>query len=144
MRILEIPKTIGPVQFGRLGSWITVRCPREYDAFMQNAGGQFLSASRRWLIEPQKIEPLIRELRRGTVQPPPARGHTSRLTSATALICFALLSLSGCSPYTFDATGRPVPYSTLQDGGTVRGSYNCGTPETPRPCREPVRRVRTS
>ncbi len=31
----------GPVQFGVLGGWITVRCPRDYDSLMRNAGGQW-------------------------------------------------------------------------------------------------------
>ena len=29
-----IPQRIGPVEFGALGSWVTVRCPRDYDSLM--------------------------------------------------------------------------------------------------------------
>jgi hypothetical protein len=35
----DIPRQIGPVVFGRLGAWVTVRCPHEYDALMRLAGG---------------------------------------------------------------------------------------------------------
>ena len=58
-----LPPRIGPVVFGGLGSWITVRCPRDYDSLMRNASGQWESGSRRWLIE-RRIGPVIRTLGR--------------------------------------------------------------------------------
>jgi hypothetical protein len=59
-----LPHRIGPVEFGTLGSWITVRCPRDYDSLMRNAGGQWEPGSRRWLIEKRRIGPVIRTLER--------------------------------------------------------------------------------
>jgi hypothetical protein len=35
----DLPASIGPVQFGHLGGWITVRCPRDLDPLMRRAGG---------------------------------------------------------------------------------------------------------
>ena len=46
------------------GSWVTVRCPRDYDSLMRNAGGQWEPGSRRWLIERRRIGPVIRTLER--------------------------------------------------------------------------------
>jgi hypothetical protein len=46
---------------GHLGKLIAVLCPREFDVLMRNAGG-----SRRWLIERQRIGPVIRTLQRTT------------------------------------------------------------------------------
>jgi hypothetical protein len=44
-----------------------VRCPRELDAVMRRAGGQVWEpGSRRWLVEPRRIGPVIRELQRTT------------------------------------------------------------------------------
>jgi hypothetical protein len=63
-----VPPRIGPVEFGALGSWITVRCPHDYDSLMRNAGGQWEPGSRRWLIERRRIGPVIRTLER-TVDP---------------------------------------------------------------------------
>jgi hypothetical protein len=63
-----LPSRIGPVEFGALGSWITVRCPRDYDSLMRNASGQWEPGSRRWLIERRRIGPVIRRLER-TVDP---------------------------------------------------------------------------
>jgi hypothetical protein len=59
-----VPSRIGPVEFGALGNWVTVRCPRDYDALMRNAGGQWEPGSRRWLIERRRIGPVIRTLER--------------------------------------------------------------------------------
>jgi hypothetical protein len=59
-----LPSRIGPVQFGALGGWVTVRCPRDYDALMRGAGGQWEPGSRRWLIERRRIGPVIRALER--------------------------------------------------------------------------------
>ena len=59
-----MPQRIGPVEFGALGGWITVRCPRDYDSLMHNAGGQWEPGSRRWLIERRRIGPVIRTLER--------------------------------------------------------------------------------
>jgi hypothetical protein len=54
----------GPVEFGALGNWVTVRCPRDYDSLMRNAGGQWEPGSRRWLVERRRIGPVIRSLER--------------------------------------------------------------------------------
>jgi hypothetical protein len=59
-----VPQRIGPVVFGAQGTWITVRCPRDYDSLMRNAGGQWEPGSRRWLIERRRIGPVIRTLER--------------------------------------------------------------------------------
>ena len=59
-----IPQRIGPVEFGALGNWVTVRCPRDYDSLMRNAGGQWEPGSRRWLVERRRIGPVIRTLER--------------------------------------------------------------------------------
>ena len=32
----SVPPWIGPVESGSLGSWVTVRCPRDYDNPMRN------------------------------------------------------------------------------------------------------------
>jgi hypothetical protein len=59
------PQRIGPIEFGALGNWVTVRCPRDdYDILMRNAGGQWEPGSRRWLIERRRIGPVIRALDR--------------------------------------------------------------------------------
>jgi hypothetical protein len=43
-----IPAHVGPCEFGHLGKLIAVRCPREFDTLMRNAGGQWEAGSRRW------------------------------------------------------------------------------------------------
>ena len=63
---MEIPAHIGPCEFGQLGKLIAVRCPREFDDVMRQAGGQWEPASRRWLIERRRIGPVIRKLERAT------------------------------------------------------------------------------
>ena len=64
--MIDIPASIGPVQFGRLGGWITVRCPRDLDPLMRRAGGEWDPGARHWLIEHRRIGPVIRELERAT------------------------------------------------------------------------------
>ena len=61
-----IPAHVGPCEFGHLGKLIAVRCPREFDVLMRNAGGQWEAGSRRWLIERHRIGPVIRALQRRT------------------------------------------------------------------------------
>lgn len=63
-----MPANIGPVQFGHLGGWITVRCPRDLDPLMRRAGGVWDPGARHWLIQPHRIGPVIRHLDR-TVDP---------------------------------------------------------------------------
>jgi hypothetical protein len=63
-----VPASIGPVQFGRLGGWVTARCPRRLDPLMRRAGGLWEPGARLWLIEPRRIRPVIRGLER-TVDP---------------------------------------------------------------------------
>jgi hypothetical protein len=43
-----------------------VRCPSDLDPWMQKAGGLWDPGGRRWLIGPQRMGPLIRNLRRST------------------------------------------------------------------------------
>jgi hypothetical protein len=62
----DVPTRIGPAEFGTLGALITVRCPRDFDHLMRQAGGQWDPGSRRWLIERRRIGPLLRALRRQT------------------------------------------------------------------------------
>ena len=63
-RLPDLPSHVGPCEFGHLGKLIAVRCPREFDALMRNAGGQWEAGSRRWLIERRGIGPVIRALQR--------------------------------------------------------------------------------
>ena len=60
------PARIGPVEFGTLWRWVTVRCPHELDPLMRRAGGLWEPGSRRWLIEQRRIGPVLRHLRRTT------------------------------------------------------------------------------
>jgi hypothetical protein len=57
---------VGPVQFGRLGKLVAVCCPRDLDAVMKRAGGQWEPGTRRWLVERRRMGPLIRHLERVT------------------------------------------------------------------------------
>jgi len=62
----SLPARIGPAEFGTLGTWITIRCPRELAPLVRKAGGIWEPGSRRWLVERRRIGPLIRGLRRAT------------------------------------------------------------------------------
>jgi hypothetical protein len=62
----SVSASIGPVMFGRLGGWVTVRCPRRLDPLMRRAGGLWEPGARLWLIEPRRIGPVIRALERTT------------------------------------------------------------------------------
>ena len=62
----DLPARIGPCEFGALGRLVAVRCPRDLDPAMRQAGGQWEPGSRRWLIERRRIGPLVRALRRDT------------------------------------------------------------------------------
>ena len=59
------PRTRAPASSATLASF-AVRCPREFDVLMRNAGGQWEAGSRRWLIERHRIGPVIRTLQRTT------------------------------------------------------------------------------
>lgn len=61
-----VPSRIGPCEFGRLGNWIAIRCPRDFDDLMRRAGGMWEPASRRWLIERRRVGTVIPALRRET------------------------------------------------------------------------------
>jgi hypothetical protein len=61
-----IPRQIGPVHLGRLGRWVTVRCPPEYSQLMRRAGGTWDYGSQRSLIHLRRIDPVLRVLRRVT------------------------------------------------------------------------------
>ena len=63
---MVVPTRIGPVEFGMLGGMVAVRCPAELDPIMRRAGGMWEPGSRRWLIEPRRIGPVLRHLRRTT------------------------------------------------------------------------------
>jgi hypothetical protein len=66
---VDVPSTIGPVVFGTRGvGWVMVKCPHDYDALMQRAGGVWEPAQRQWLVERRRIGPVLRELER-TVDP---------------------------------------------------------------------------
>ena len=73
----DVPTRIGPAEFGTLGALITVRCPRDFDHLMRQAGGEWDPGSRRWLIERRRIGPLLRALRRQTESTKPAGRHKS-------------------------------------------------------------------
>jgi hypothetical protein len=62
----DLPTRSGPCEFGQLGAWVAVHCPRELAPLMRNAGGQWEPGTRRWLIEWRRISPVIRTLRRQT------------------------------------------------------------------------------
>lgn len=61
-----LPKGIGPAQFGTLGRWVTVRCPRDYADLLRQAGGQWEPGAKVWLVERHRMGPLMRNLRRDT------------------------------------------------------------------------------
>jgi hypothetical protein len=60
----NIPTSIGPVVFGMLGHWVTVRCPRQYYELMRQAGATWDPGARQWLVERRRIGPVIRKLER--------------------------------------------------------------------------------
>jgi hypothetical protein len=62
----NLPARIGPVQFETLGALVAARCPTDLDPLMRASGGLWDPGSRRWLIEPRRLGPLIRTLRRVT------------------------------------------------------------------------------
>ncbi len=66
--VVDVPDSIGPVMFGTLGSWVTIRCPRQYGDLMRRAGATWNPGARQWLIERRRIGPVIRELE-GSVDP---------------------------------------------------------------------------
>ena len=59
-----IPERVGPCQFGRLGLWITVQCPAEFDPMMLKAGGVWDPGERRWLFRLHRLGGVLRALRR--------------------------------------------------------------------------------
>jgi hypothetical protein len=63
---VPVPVRIGPCELGELGAMVAVRCPRDFDPLMRQAGGVWEPGSRRWLIERRRIGPLVRNLRRAT------------------------------------------------------------------------------
>jgi hypothetical protein len=64
--MIPLPKHVGPCRFGRLGFWITVQCPPEFDMLMRNAGGTWDPGTRRWLLLRHRLGPVLRALRRTT------------------------------------------------------------------------------
>ena len=63
---LSLPARIGPVEFSILGSIVAVRCPSDLVPLVEKAGGTWEPGSRRWLVRPRRIGPLIRNLHRVT------------------------------------------------------------------------------
>jgi len=61
-----IPERIGPCRFGRLGAWITVQCPDEFDALLMEADAVWEPGQRRWLLRLHRLGPVLRTLRRRT------------------------------------------------------------------------------
>ena len=61
-----LPSHIGPAEFGELGQWIAIRCPMDLAPIMRKSGGIWEPGSKRWLIEPRRIGPVVRALRRET------------------------------------------------------------------------------
>ncbi len=59
-----IPARIGLAEFGELGAWVTVCCPRDLAPLTRRAGGLWEPGSHRWLIERRRIGPVIRALQR--------------------------------------------------------------------------------
>jgi len=64
--VSPILKHIGPCRFGRLGAWITVQCPQEFNALMLQAGAVWEPGERRWLLRLHRLSPVLRKLRRQT------------------------------------------------------------------------------
>ena len=64
--MMVVPARIGPVEFGELGGMVAVRCPFELAPLMRRAGAMWEPGSRRWLIAPRRIGPVLRHLRRTT------------------------------------------------------------------------------
>lgn len=60
--MLNLPAQIGPCQLERFAGWIAVRCPRAYDPLMVAAGGAWEPGSKRWLIVPRRLPPVLRQL----------------------------------------------------------------------------------
>jgi hypothetical protein len=52
----SVHAAIGPCQFVRLGTRITIRCPHDYDALMRLAGGVWDPGGGRWFIDPRRIQ----------------------------------------------------------------------------------------
>ena len=61
-----IPERLGPCRFGRLGFWITVQCPSEFDPLLLKAGAVWDPGDRRWLLRLHRVGPILRALRRHT------------------------------------------------------------------------------
>jgi hypothetical protein len=65
-RAIEVPKQIGPCQFGELGAMIAVRCPVELAHILRRAGAIWEPGSKRWLVQRRRIGPVIRALQKAT------------------------------------------------------------------------------
>jgi hypothetical protein len=64
--VTDLPSRIGPAEFGTVGAMVAIRCPHDLAPLMRQAGGIWEPGGRRWLIEPRRMGPLIRNLRRAT------------------------------------------------------------------------------
>lgn len=63
----DMPAWIGPAEFSPFGAkWVAVRCPHKFDDLMRRSGGLWEAGSHRWLVEPRRLGPLQRALRRAT------------------------------------------------------------------------------
>jgi hypothetical protein len=63
-RAIDLPAHVGPCEFCQQGRQVIVRGPREFDALMRAAGGEWDAGHRHWLIERRRIGPVIRALQR--------------------------------------------------------------------------------
>ena len=64
--LIDLPAHVGPCEFCQQGRQVIVRGPREFDALMRAAGGEWDAGHRHWLIERRRIGPVIRALQRQT------------------------------------------------------------------------------
>jgi hypothetical protein len=78
-----IRRQIGPVGFGNIGRWVSVRCPPEFSLLMRRAGGRWDPDGQRWLIHVRRIGPVVRVVRR--VTDPQFRHAVRRVVEAEEL-----------------------------------------------------------
>ena len=62
----DLPAWIGPAEFSMLGGMVAVRCPAELAPLLRRAGATWEPGSRRWLVQPHRLGPLQRALKRAT------------------------------------------------------------------------------
>jgi hypothetical protein len=65
-RLPDLPAHVGPGEFCEQGRQVIVRGPREFDALLRDAGGEWDAGHRHWVLERRRIGPVIRALERAT------------------------------------------------------------------------------